>query len=125
MFKAIAVISIGGAIGCLTRWGVSVKLNGLFPTVPLGTLTVNWVGGYLIGVATAYFATHPMVAPEWRLLVITGFIGGMTTFSTFAAEIVSLLQSGRLMWAIGAIALHLGGSLIMTVLGITTVMTIR
>ncbi len=125
MIKAIAVISLGGAVGCVARWGLSTRFNGMFSVIPAGTLVANWLGGYLIGLATAYLATHPMIAPEWRLFIVTGFLGGLTTFSTFAAEVVSLLQSGRLMWAIGAIGLHVGGALLMTILGISTVMLTR
>ena len=81
----------------------------------------NTSGGYLIGVAVAFFGNNPALAPEWRLFIITGFLGGLTTFSTFSAEVVSLLQQGRLAWAMGSIALHVVGSLLMTLLGIATV----
>lgn len=83
-----------------------------------GTLLANLVGGYVIGAAIAYFAQAPGIAPEWRLLIITGFCGGLTTFSTFSAEVVTLLQEGRLGWAAGAIATHVSGSLLMTLLGL-------
>ncbi|WBH38626.1 Putative fluoride ion transporter CrcB [Pseudomonas aeruginosa] len=83
-----------------------------------GTLLANLIGGYVIGAAIAYFAQAPGIAPEWRLLIITGFCGGLTTFSTFSAEVVSLLQEGRLGWAAGAIATHVSGSLLMTLLGL-------
>jgi fluoride exporter len=125
MFSSIAAISIGAVGGALLRWLLGLQLNSLFPTVPPGTLAANLIGGYLIGVAVAFFSTHPSLAPEWRLLVVTGFLGGLTTFSTFSAEVVSLLQEGRLMWALGAIGIHVAGSLCMTLLGIMTVFFFR
>lgn len=125
MFNSIAAIAVGGSLGCLLRWFLSMSLNGLFPSVPPGTLTANLVGGYLIGVAIAFFSSHPGLAPEWRLFVITGFLGGLTTFSTFSAEVVTLLQQGRFLWSCGAIAVHVGGSLAMTLLGIGTVAMLK
>ena len=84
---AVAVISLGAAAGAVLRWLLGTWLNALLPSLPPGTLAANLVGGYLIGVALAVFAQHPGLAPEWRLLVITGFLGGLTTFSTFSAEV--------------------------------------
>ncbi|SDI43994.1 fluoride efflux transporter CrcB [Pseudomonas panipatensis] len=120
MCKPILAIAIGAALGALLRWFLGLKLNSLLPSIPPGTLTANLVGGYIIGAAVAYFASAPGIAPEWRLFIITGFCGGLTTFSTFSVEIVSLLQEGRLVWAMGAIALHVSGSLLMTLLGLLT-----
>ncbi|WP_374440169.1 fluoride efflux transporter CrcB [Pseudomonas panipatensis] len=120
MWKPILAIAIGAALGALLRWFLGLKLNSLLPSIPPGTLTANLVGGYIIGAAVAYFASAPGIAPEWRLFIITGFCGGLTTFSTFSVEIVSLLQEGRLVWAMGAIALHVSGSLLMTLLGLLT-----
>ena len=120
MWISIVAISAGASLGALLRWVLGAKLNSFFPTIPPGTLAANIVGGYLIGVAVAYFAQHPSLAPEWRLLIITGFLGGLTTFSTFSAEVVTLLQQGRITWACGAIAVHVSGSLLMTLLGIAT-----
>ncbi len=108
-------------MGAVLRWLLGLSLNSLFPTIPLGTLTANLVGGYLIGVAVALFAGYPALTPEWRLLVITGFLGGLTTFSTFSAEVVSLLQEGRMFWAGLAISAHVLGSLLMTLLGCASV----
>lgn len=125
MFSSIAAICLGGSLGCLLRWFLSTRLNSLFPTLPPGTLTANLVGGYLIGVAAAFFAGHPELPPQWRLLVITGFLGGLTTFSTFSAETATLLQQGRILWAFGAISVHVIGSLCMTLLGIATVTLVR
>lgn len=120
MWNSIMAISAGAALGALLRWQLGATLNNLFPTIPPGTLAANVIGGYLIGVAIAFFAQHPSLAPEWRLLIITGFLGGLTTFSTFSAEVVTLLQQGRIAWACGAIAVHVSGSLVMTLLGIAT-----
>lgn len=120
MLNAVFAVSLGAAGGALLRWGLGAKLNALYPAVPLGTLSANLIGGYVVGVAIAYFAQAVEIAPEWRLLIITGFCGGLTTFSTFSAEVVLLLQQGRLAWALAVIALHVVGSLAMTVLGILT-----
>lgn len=121
MFHSILAICIGASLGAVFRWFLGISLNTLFPAIPPGTLVANLVGGYLIGVAIGLFAHHPELAPEWRLFIITGFLGGLTTFSTFSAEILTLLQQGRILWAAGAIGLHVLGSLIMTVLGLVTI----
>jgi CrcB protein len=121
MWKSVAAICIGASVGALLRWCLGVQLNNLLPAVPPGTLAANLIGSYVAGVAIAFFATYSAVAPEWRLLVITGFCGGLTTFSTFSAEIVTLLQQGRNLWALGAAGLHLSGSVAMTLAGIGTV----
>ena len=92
MWKSIVAISVGGSLGSLLRWWLGLMLNAHFPTLPPGTLTANLVGGYIIGLAVAFFATYGALPPEWRLFVITGFCGGLTTFSTFSAEITALLQ---------------------------------
>ncbi|MDF3933154.1 fluoride efflux transporter CrcB [Pseudomonas citronellolis] len=120
MWKPVLAIALGAAVGALLRWYLGLKLNSLLPTIPPGTLAANLIGGYIIGLAVAYFATAQGIAPEWRLLIITGFCGGLTTFSTFSAEVVTLLQEGRLAWAMGAIAVHVSGSLAMTLLGLLT-----
>jgi fluoride exporter len=125
MWKPILAISLGGSLGALLRWWLGNALNAHFPTIPPGTLTANLIGGYIVGVAVAFFATYPALAPEWRLFVITGFCGGLTTFSTFSAEIVALLQQGQTLWALAAAATHLLGSLVMTFAGIGTVVWIR
>jgi len=98
-----------------------LTLNSYFPRIPPGTLAANLIGGYIIGVAVAFFATYSELAPEWRLFIITGFCGGLTTFSTFSSEIVALLQQGQALDACGAAALHLAGSVLMTFAGIATV----
>lgn len=118
--KAILSISVGSALGALLRWQLGIRLNGVFPSIPPGTLAANLIGGYIIGVALGYFAQAPGIAPEWRLLIITGFCGGLTTFSTFSAEVTTLLQAGRLGMAVAAIAAHLTGSLLATLAGLAT-----
>ena len=125
MWKAIAAVSVGSSLGALLRWWLGASLNAHFPPIPPGTLAANLIGGYVVGVAVAFFATYTAIAPEWRLLVITGFCGGLTTFSTFSAEVVTLLQQGRASWALAAAAAHLGGSLLMTLAGIGTVVWVR
>ena len=125
MLRSIAAISIGASLGALLRWWLGLVLNGLFPTVPPGTLAANLVGGYLIGLALAFFATYSALAPEWRLLLITGFCGSLTTFSTFSAEIVVLLQQGRAAWALAAAGAHLAGSVLATLAGIATMTWLR
>ena len=125
MWKSILAVALGAALGALFRWQLGAKLNSVFPTVPPGTLVANLVGAYIIGLGIAFFATFPAIAPEWRLLIVTGFCGGLTTFSTFSAEITTLLEQGRLMWALGAVALHVAGSVVMTFAGIGTVYLVR
>ena len=125
MWKSIAAIAIGAALGALLRWQLGAKLNNLFPTIPPGTLVANLIGAYVIGLGIAFFATYSAISPEWRLLVITGFCGGLTTFSTFSAEITALLQQGRISWALGAVAAHVVGSVLMTFAGIATLYLLK
>jgi CrcB protein len=125
MWRSIAAVSLGSSLGALLRWWLGARLNAHFPPIPPGTLAANLIGGYVVGVAVAFFATYTAIAPEWRLLVITGFCGGLTTFSTFSAELVTLLQQGRATWALAAAAVHLFGSLLMTLAGIGTVVWVR
>jgi len=125
VLRSIVAISVGASLGALLRWWLGLALNGLFPTIPPGTLVANVIGGYLVGLAIAFFATYSALAPEWRLLVITGFCGGLTTFSTFSAEIVTLLQQGRAPWAFVAAGAHLAGSLLATFAGIATMVWLR
>ncbi len=120
MWKSVAAIAVGSALGALLRWQLGDKLNSLFPTIPPGTLAANLIGAYVVGLCVAFFATYAAISPEWRLLLITGFCGGLTTFSTFSAEVTSLLQQGRVAWALGAISIHVVGSLAMTFAGIGT-----
>ncbi len=121
MWSPVLAISIGAAGGALLRWQLGVRMNSVLPLLPLGTLAANLIGGYIIGLAVAYLAEAPNLAPEWRLFIITGFCGGLTTFSTFSAEVVARIQQGQLSWAFATITTHLIGSLIMTFAGIATV----
>jgi CrcB protein len=114
-------VGIGAALGAWLRWGLGALLNPMLTPLPLGTLAANLLGGYLVGVAVAVFAQHPGLAPEARLLIITGFLGGLTTFSTFSAEAMHLLTRGEYAWAAAHVATHLAGSLGMTLLGLLTV----
>ncbi len=118
-------VGLGAAIGAVLRWQLGIWLNHLYPTLPPGTLLANVLGGYLVGVAVAFFAHQPDLPPQWRLFVITGFLGGLTTFSTFSAEIVALLQGGRTLAACGAIGAHLAGSLLATMAGLLTMDLVR
>jgi fluoride exporter len=120
MWKTIIAISIGAALGALLRWVLGTKLNSFYPAIPPGTLAANLIGGYIIGAAVAYFAQAPGIAPEWRLFIVTGFCGGLTTFSTFSAEVVTLLEDGRLAMALAGVAVHVTGSLVMTLAGIAS-----
>ena len=114
------ILAVGGgaAIGAWLRWGLGVILNPVFPTLPLGTLSANLIGGLLMGFTMEVITRHAVLGPELRLLVTTGFLGGLTTFSTFSAEIVTLLLRKEYWWGTIAIASHVVGSLAMTILGI-------
>ena len=118
MLNVIA-ICIGASTGALARWGLSLWLNpgGL---IPWGTLTANLIGAYLIGVCLAILQAWPHIDPVWRLAIITGFLGGLTTFSSFSAEVVLLLQQARYALAFGTAMLHVGGSLLLTIAGYHT-----
>lgn len=120
MIYSILSIFIGAGLGALLRWALSLGLNAVFPAIPLGTLAANLIGGYLIGVAAVFFSFKAGLPPEWRLFVITGFMGGLTTFSTFSAEVVTSLAQGQLGWAIAEAGMHLFGSFALTALGMWT-----
>lgn len=117
----ILAVGSGAAIGAWLRWGLSAALNPLFPTLPLGTLSANLIGGLLMGFAMELMTRHAVLTPEMRLLVTTGFLGGLTTFSTFSAEIVTLLLRKEYLWGVITIAAHVLGSLMLTIAGILLV----
>lgn len=125
MIKSIICISAGASMGSVLRWVFGLMLNGVFPPIPLGTVAVNLLGGFCIGIAVSAFSAFPHLAPELRLLVITGFLGGLTTFSTFSAEVGALLQGQRIMTAVAAVTLHVAGSLMMLFLGMGTFAALR
>lgn len=120
MSLSLLAVGIGAALGAWLRWGLGVWLNATLLALPLGTLMANLVGGYLVGVAMAFFMQHPGLAPEWRLLIVTGFLGGLTTFSTFSAEVFGVLARGQVLLGMGVAGAHLFGSLLMTGLGVWT-----
>ena len=121
MVGGVVAVGVGAALGAWTRWGLSVWLNPRLPHFPLGTLAANLLGGYLVGFAVAYFGARHDLPPEMRLFAITGFLGGLTTFSSFSAEVTSMLMEGRLGVALVTATSHLAGSLVLTWLGIRTV----
>ncbi len=124
-FYSVLAVGVGAALGAWLRWWLGIVLNPVFPTLPFGTLAANLIGGYLVGVAVAYFSEHGGLPPEARLFVITGFMGGLTTFSTFSAESVTLISRSEYVWALAHTAVHLGGSLVMTALGMLTVSLLK
>ncbi|MGE4451606.1 fluoride efflux transporter CrcB [Castellaniella sp.] len=121
----LLAIAAGASLGAIFRWLLGNALNALYPTLPPGTLAANLIGGYVIGLAIAWLGGHPALPPYWRLFIITGFCGGLTTFSTFSGELATLLQQARYGWMAISIAIHVGGSLAMTLLGIATVAATR
>ena len=125
MLLSIFVIFCGAGLGALLRAGFNFLTVSAASTIPLGTFISNMVGGYLIGLAVAFFGNNPQLSPEWRLLVVTGFLGGLTTFSSFSAEVVALIQRGELTWALGTALLNLLGSIVLTFLGILTYQALK
>jgi CrcB protein len=117
-FTGFLAVGVGGVLGCWLRWMLGVMFNPLFPTVPLGTLAANLIGGLLMGVVLGVFDHFQTLPPELRLFVATGFLGGLTTFSTFSAESTTLLLREQYLWFGGHLALHLVGSIALTVAGI-------
>lgn len=122
---AFFAVGIGAAIGAWGRWGLSLALNALLPFMPMGTLVANLVGGYLMGISMGLVALGGLLSPELRLLVTTGFLGGLTTFSTFSAESVTLFSRGEYGWASLHLIAHVLGSLLMTALGLMTVQLLK
>jgi CrcB protein len=125
MLYSFLAIGCGGAIGCWLRWGLGLWLNPSHAVMPMGTLAANLIGGYGIGLALAWFAQQPGLSPEWRLFVITGLLGGLTTFSTFSLETAQMLLRQQYGWALGTVAIHVVGSVAMTLLGLHTFRILR
>ncbi|MBU7574480.1 MAG: fluoride efflux transporter CrcB [Hydrogenophaga sp.] len=117
---SVIAISLGAVLGALARWRLSLWLNQGAAILPWGTLAANWIGAYIVGVAVVFFQSQTQIDPVWRLAVITGFLGALTTFSTFSAEVIAMLQHGRLALALGTAGLHLMGSLLLTWVGMRT-----
>ncbi len=125
MMGSVLSICAGASLGALLRWLLASRLNHVIPALPLGTLAANLIGGYLVGVAVAVFTHAPELSPQARLFIVTGFLGGLTTFSTFSAEVVTQLLQGRTVWALATALVHLLGSFAFTALGIATIAWIR
>ena len=120
-WSGLVAVGGGAAVGAWLRWGLGIALNPLFPTLPLGTLAANLIGGLLMGLAMELLTRHAAWSPEMQLLATTGFLGGLTTFSTFSAEVVTLLLRREWLWGSIAIGGHVLGSLALTVAGILLV----
>ena len=121
MLLSVGAICAGASIGAVLRWLLGLQLNHLLPQLPLGTLVANLMGGYAIGLVLGWIGQHPELSPQLRLFLVTGLLGGLTTFSTFSAEVVQHLVNGRAAWAIVVATTHLAGSLALTALGLATV----
>ena len=119
MYLSLLSIALGSVIGAWLRWGISLRFNSVFENIPFGTVIVNLIGAFIIGLAVSFFS-NSSISPNYKLFVVTGFCGALTTFSTFSVEIVELLQASKLEYAISTIAIHVIGSLIFTVLGIVS-----
>lgn len=117
MYFSLLSIALGSVIGAWLRWGISLRFNSVFENIPFGTVIVNLIGAFIIGLAVSFFS-NSSISPNYKLFVVTGFCGALTTFSTFSVEIVALLQASKFEYAISTIAIHVIGSLIFTVLGI-------
>ena len=120
MLSWAGIIAVGGgaAVGAWLRWGLSIALNPVFPTLPLGTLAANLIGGLLMGVAMELMTRHTLLSPEARLLLTTGFLGGLTTFSTFSGEITTLILRREWLWSAVGVGAHVVGSIAMTLVGL-------
>jgi CrcB protein len=117
LWMGFLAVGSGSAMGGWLRWGLSVWLNPRHEHFLVGTFVANAIGGFLVGLAVAYFNQHSSVSPEWRLFAITGILGGLTTFSSFSAEVVSLIERGEPLWALVVASSHLAASLLLTAFG--------
>lgn len=122
---AVGAVGAGAAIGAWLRWGLGLLLGNAHGQLQAGTLAANLLGGYLIGMALGFFSNHPHIAPEWRLFIVTGLLGGLTTFSSFSGESMALLQRGDYGWALAHTLLHLVGSLLLCIAGFATWRALR
>ena len=120
MMLQFAAVGVGAALGAWLRWGLLIWLNAKLPAFPLGTLASNLIGGYLVGLAVAFFGARADLPPEWRLFVITGMLGGLTTFSTYSAEVTDLLLRGAYGTATALALAHLAGSIVLTIAGVAS-----
>jgi CrcB protein len=120
MLNSIMAISLGASLGAILRWVLGLLLDSWSVAMSVGTIASNLIGGFLIGIAIAFFSGHPDLTPQWRLLIITGFLGGLTTFSSFSAEVTRMIQEGQLGIALSTVSIHVIGSVLMTFLGIYT-----
>jgi CrcB protein len=121
LLASVAAISAGASIGAVLRWLLALRLNPVLPALPLGTLAANLVGGYAVGVVIGWLSQHPELSPQVRLFLVTGLLGGLTTFSTFSAEVFAHVEGGRMGWALLLAGAHLLGSVVLTGLGLATV----
>jgi CrcB protein len=120
LLLSVAAISAGASLGAVLRWLLALRLNPLWPALPLGTLAANLIGGYAIGLVLGWLAQHPELSPQWRPFLVTGLLGGLTTFSTFSAEVVAHLDNGHIGAGLLVAMTHLAGSLVLTALGLAT-----
>ncbi len=125
MLNSLLALCVGSILGALLRYGLGLAMNPLATAFPMGTLAANLVAAYVAGFAAAWLGTHPALSPAWRLLLITGFAGGLSTFSTFSLELLSLLRDGRLAWSLAMVAIHVCGSLLMAALGMASALALR
>ena len=125
MWWNVAAVGVGASAGALLRWGLGSLFAKTLPWLVVGTLAANWLGGLLIGIIAALTEWWPQISPQWRLLLVTGFLGGLTTFSGFSLEVAALIQQQRWLVALEVISLHVVGSVAMTLLGMALVQWLR
>ena len=125
MWWNVAAVGVGASAGALLRWGLGSLFAKTLPWLVVGTLAANWLGGLLIGIIAALTEWWPQISPQWRLLLVTGFLGGLTTFSGFSLEVAALIQHQRWLVALAVISLHVVGSVAMTLLGMALVQWLR